>query len=149
MAQVDLAHLAQDIARELSPRAVAQKVDLGYEGDEHAWMQGSAVLLREAVTNLIDNALRYGVNRDANNEPTITVSVHQLDGHVELVVEDNGLGLSDSHREQVFERFWRSSDLPGGCGLGLSIVQEIARRHSGEARATSVTPHGLRLTLHF
>ena len=149
MAQVDLAHLAQDVARELSPRAVALKVDLGYEGHEHAWMQGSAVLLREAVINLIDNALRYGVSREANNEPTITVSVHQHDGHVELAVEDNGPGLTEAQREQVFERFWRSSDLPGGCGLGLSIVHGIARRHNGEARVAAVTPHGLRLSLQF
>lgn len=147
MAPVDLAHLAQDVARELSPRAVAMKVDLGYEGNEHAWVQGSAVLLREAVSNLIDNALRYGVSRDAGNEPTVTVSVHQHQGQVLLEVEDNGPGLSEAQREQVFERFWRGSDLPGGCGLGLAIVQEIARHHRGEAQVTPVAPHGLRVSL--
>jgi len=147
MAPVDLAQLAQDVARELSPRAVAMKVDLGYEGNEHAWVQGSAVLLREAVSNLIDNALRYGVSRDAGNEPTVTVSVHQHQGQVLLAVEDNGPGLSEAQREQVFERFWRGSDLPGGCGLGLAIVQEIARHHRGEAQVTPVAPHGLRVSL--
>ncbi|CAM3670417.1 sensor histidine kinase [Polaromonas hydrogenivorans] len=149
MAQVDLAQLAQDVARELSPRAVTMKVDLGYEGHQHAWMQGSATLLREAVTNLLDNALRYGVSREAGNEPTVTVSVHQHAAHVVLAVEDNGPGLSDAQREHVFERFWRGSDLPGGCGLGLAIVQEIARRHAGEARVTPVAPQGLRVSLHF
>jgi len=149
MTRVDLAQLAQDVARELSPRAVALKVDLGYEGDQHAWMQGSATLLREAVTNLIDNALRYGVSREAGNEPTVTVSVHQHADHVVLAVEDNGPGLSEAQREHVFERFWRGSDLPGGCGLGLALVQEIARRHGGEARVTLVAPQGLRVSLHF
>jgi len=149
MTRVDLAQLAQDVARELSPRAVALKVDLGYEGDQHAWMQGSATLLREAVTNLIDNALRYGVSREAGNEPTVTVSVHQHADHVVLAVEDNGPGLSEAQREHVFERFWRGSDLPGGCGLGLALVQEIARRHVGEARVTPVAPQGLRVSLHF
>lgn len=149
MTQVDLAQLAQDVARELSPRAVTMKVDLGYEGHQHAWMQGSATLLREAVTNLIDNALRYGMSREAGSEPTVTVSVHQHAAHVVLAVEDNGPGLSDAQREHVFERFWRGSDLSGGCGLGLAIVQEIARRHGGEARVTPVAPQGLRVSLHF
>ena len=147
MAPVDLAHLAQEVARELSPRAIALKVDLGYEGDEHAWVDGSALLLREAITNLIDNALRYGVRREAGNEPTVTLSVQQLEGQVLLAVEDNGPGLSDAQREHVFERFWRASDLPGGCGLGLAIVQEIARHHRGEAQVAPVVPHGLRVSL--
>jgi len=149
MARVDLAQLAQDVARELSPRAIALKVDLGYEGDPHAWMQGSATLLREAVSNLIDNALRYGVSREAGNEPTVTVSVRRHADHVALAVEDNGPGLSDAQREHVFERFWRGSDLPGGCGLGLALVQEIARRHGGEARVTTAPTQGFRVSLRF
>jgi two-component system sensor histidine kinase TctE len=47
----------------------------------------------------------------------------------------------------VFQRFWRASELPGGCGLGLAIVSEIARRHGGEATAENMQPHGLRITL--
>lgn len=149
MARVDLAQLAQDVARELSPRAVAMKVDLGYEGDQHAWMRGSSLLLREAVSNLIDNALRYGVSREAGKEPTVTVSVYNHADRVELGVEDNGPGLTESQRERVFERFWRGSELPGGCGLGLALVQAIARRHGGEARVGPATPQGLRISLHF
>lgn len=149
MAQVDIAQLAQDIARELSPRAVAMKVDLGYEGQAHATMQGSATLLREAVMNLIDNALRYGVSSQAGSEPTVTVSVHQEAAHLVLAVEDNGLGLNQAQREHVFERFWRGSDLPGGCGLGLAIVQEIAQRHSGQVSVTQAQPQGLRVSLQF
>jgi two-component system sensor histidine kinase TctE len=147
MAQVDLAQLAQDVARELSPRAVAMKVDLGYEGQAHAVLQGSATLLREAVINLIDNALRYGVCNRVGNEPTVTVSVHQDVARLVLTVEDNGAGLTQAQREHVFERFWRSSDLPGGCGLGLAIVQEIAHRHGGEVRVTPAEPQGLRVSL--
>ena len=148
MAEVDLASLAQDVARELSPRAVALKVDLGYEGAAHAWVRGSGVLLREALANLIDNALRYGVSDvPAGEEPTVTVSVQQVNGDCVLAIEDNGLGLSEAQRDQAFERFWRGSEMPGGCGLGLSIVQEIARRHGGTARVLSVQPQGLRVEL--
>ena len=60
-----------------------------------------------------------------------------------LEVEDNGVGLSEDQHAHVFERFWRASDLPGGCGLGLAIVAEIARRHGGVASAHAVAPQGL------
>ena len=56
---LDLADLAREVAREWTPKAMAAGVDLGYEGDEHRPIQGDAVQLREALANLIDNALRY------------------------------------------------------------------------------------------
>jgi two-component system sensor histidine kinase TctE len=77
----------------------------------------------------------------------VTVSVQKKGTQVALTVEDNGPGLSEAQREHVFERFWRGSDLPGGCGLGLAIVQEIARHHQGEAQVTALEPQGLRVTL--
>jgi two-component system sensor histidine kinase TctE len=149
MSRLDLAHLAKDTARELSPKAVGLKVDLGYEGEAHAWMMGSALLLREAISNLIDNALRYGITHDAHVTPTITVRVHVSNSQVSLIVEDNGPGLSDTQREQAFDRFWRGSDLPGGCGLGLSIVQEISKRHGGEVSLGQAGTHGLCVILKF
>ena len=147
LSPVDLAHLAKDTARELSPRAVNLHVDLGYEGVAHAWVMGSALLLREAISNLIDNALRYGLAPDDQTTPTITVRVDTQETEVILMVEDNGAGLNEAQREQAFERFWRGSELPGGCGLGLSIVQQIAKRHQGEAYVSAVSPQGLRVTL--
>jgi two-component system sensor histidine kinase TctE len=62
-------------------------------------------------------------------------------------VEDNGPGLSDEDRAHVFQRFWRASEQPGGCGLGLAIVREIARRHGGDATVEPVAPRGLRVVL--
>ena len=147
MGEVDLAQLAKDVARELSPRAVSLKVDLGYEGDEHAWMQGSSILLREAIHNLIDNALRYGVDASNHVDATVTVRVQSQDADLVLTVEDNGPGLNHAQLDQLFERFWRGSELPGGCGLGLSIVREIAKRHGGDAVATPMTPQGLSIRL--
>lgn len=147
MAEVDLAQLTKEVARELSPRAIHLNVDLGYEGDENAWIHGSAVLLREAIHNLLDNALRYGVDKQSTPSSTVTVRVREQLNEVILSVEDNGLGLSEVQHQQLFERFWRASELPGGCGLGLSIVREIARRHGGDAIATPMTPHGLRVIL--
>ena len=64
-----------------------------------------------------------------------------------LEVEDNGPGLSAAELAHVFERFWRASELPGGCGLGLAIVQEIAQRHGGTVQVANVLPRGLRVRM--
>ncbi len=140
---LDLAELARDVAREWTPRAMAAGVDLGYEGVEHLPLDGDALQLREALANLIDNALRY-----TPRGSSVTLRVTARGSGAELAVEDNGPGLTDEEMAHVFQRFWRASELPGGCGLGLAIVREIARRHGGDAVVERATPHGLRVVLH-
>ena len=139
---LDLAALARDVAREWTPRALAAGMDLGYEGDEHLQIAGDALQLREALSNLIDNALRY-----TPRGSSITLRVRQGSDGARLAVEDNGPGLSADDMQHVFQRFWRASERPGGCGLGLAIVQEIAHRHGGEATVQSLRPQGLRIEL--
>ncbi|MFP8779530.1 sensor histidine kinase [Hydrogenophaga sp. RWCD_12] len=139
---LDLAALAREVAREWTPRAVAAGVDLGFEGAQHRTVQGDALQLREAMANLIDNALRYTPRGSA-----VTLKVEADGEATRLLVEDNGPGLSEADMAHVFQRFWRASEHPGGCGLGLAIVSEIARRHGGQARAESVSPQGFRVVL--
>jgi two-component system sensor histidine kinase TctE len=143
MQPLDLAALAREVARDWAGRALALGTDLGYEGDEQRIVQGQPLLLREALNNLIDNALHYA-------GPGATVTVHVSagpNGWAELVVEDDGPGVAQQHFADLFSRFWRGSDQAGGCGLGLSIVEEIALRHGGRAVAEPVRPHGLRAGL--
>lgn len=135
---LDAALLAREVAREWTPRAVAAGVDLGYEGEDTLTVPGDKLLLREVLNNLIDNALRY-----AGRGATVTLRTRAQEGHCLLEVEDNGPGLEPAELAHVFERFWRASTLPGGCGLGLAIVAEIAQRHRGSARAHAVQPRGL------
>lgn len=139
---LDVAALAREVAREWTPRAVKQHIDLGYDGADHLMVAGEALLLHEALSNLIDNALTYA---GAGSE--VTLSARALEGQVVLEVQDNGVGLSTQDLPHVFDRFWRASELPGGCGLGLAIVKEIAQRHGGSAVALAALPHGLRVQL--
>ena len=139
---LDVAALAREVAREWTPRALKAGVDLGFEGADHLHVAGEALLLREALSNLIDNALSYA---GAGSE--VTLRVQAKDTQVVLEVADNGPGLSPDELPHVFERFWRASTLPGGCGLGLAIVAEVAQRHGGEARVRQVQPHGLSVQL--
>jgi two-component system sensor histidine kinase TctE len=139
---LDVASLAREVAREWTPRALKAGIDLGYEGADHLMVAGEAFLLREALNNLIDNALRY-----AGTGSEVTLSVQVQGRQVVLEVADNGPGLSEQDFPHVFERFWRASDVPGGCGLGLAIVAEIAQRHGGQAQVLAARPRGLRVQL--
>jgi two-component system sensor histidine kinase TctE len=140
---LDVAGLAREIAREWTPRALAAGIDLGFEGDDSLMIDGEKLLLREALSNLIDNAILY-----SGKGSMVTLRCTQSAGQALIEVEDNGPGLTDAELEHVFERFWRASELPGGCGLGLAIVAEISQRHNGSATAVRVEPHGLRVALH-
>ena len=139
---VELLAMARQLTAELVPRALRAGIDLGL--DETALapvrVQGEELLLREVLSNLIDNALRY-----AGPGAAVTVGVQIADGQACLSVEDNGPGLAEADRERVFGRFVRATDSGNGCGLGLAIVKEIVERHDGQVRLESVLPHGLRV----
>ena len=142
---VDCGRLVQQAAADWVPRALAAGCDLGVEVvHDGLKVQGVELLLREAVVNLIDNAVRY-----AGSGATITVKLRRALDDVWIDVEDNGPGLASDLRERAFERFVRGATTGEGCGLGLAIVREIAERHGGSAELLPAAPHGCiaRLTL--
>lgn len=124
-ARLDLAQLARDQAMHWVPLALEKQIDLGYEGEESAYILGDADSLGEMLGNLVDNAIRY--------TPTggqVTVAVHQDSAAILLEVCDNGPGIEPQHRELVFERFYRIlGNGQSGSGLGLAIVHEVVKRH--------------------
>jgi len=124
---LDLRRLAHEVTAEMVKRALNAGVDLGFdepEGDAASapvMVRGIALLLREALVNLIDNAIRY-----AGRGATVTVRVRARGALVHVEVEDNGPGVPEAERERVFERFVRATHDGTGCGLGLAIVREFA-----------------------
>lgn len=122
-----LAGLVAEVARACVPAAAARDIDLGVERAEaDAWVVGDAVLLRETVKNLIDNAVRYG-----RPGGVINLRVDADDDRVALEVEDDGPGIPAVERERVFERFYRVAGSGEGSGLGLAIVRDVVERHGG------------------
>jgi two-component system sensor histidine kinase TctE len=122
---LDLARLARETTIEMSPRALARSIDLGYEGEDSMLATGNAVLLRELVLNLLDNALRY-----IPSPGRVTVRVLRQDARPLLEVEDDGPGIPAEERRHLTERFHRSHGAGSdGAGLGLAIVAGIAARH--------------------
>lgn len=133
---LDFTTLVAEIARRFAPKALSERIEIHLNAPEQAiCVAGNAILLREAIENLIDNSLRYGAVKDSEIRLTL-----ESDGHaVTLLVEDDGPGIPKEAAEQVFERFVRLPQQGGqkfqksGCGLGLAIVRSVAATHGGTA----------------
>nr|WP_259371829.1 sensor histidine kinase [Caldimonas mangrovi] len=142
----DIRKLVRDLTAEQVPRALHVGVDLGYDDSQPESLEilGNGLLIREALLNLIDNAVRY-----AGRGAAVTVRTRRDDRHAVVEIEDDGPGLpADPHiHERVFERFVRATHEGSGCGLGLAIVKEIVERHAGTVHLSPVRPHGLRATV--
>jgi two-component system sensor histidine kinase TctE len=149
-APLDFANLVREEVSARVPDAVAKGIDLGYHGLEHGiTLVGDAILLREMLGNLIDNASRYG---NHGNGAVITVGLHASAGEgCTLSVQDNGPGVAPELIPRLGERFFRAvGNGHEGSGLGLAIVREIAERHGAElAIANHTDPHGLRVEIRF
>lgn len=119
--ELDVADLARGVADRHGVRVEAEPLVV----------RGDALRLEQALTNMVDNALRYGGGN-------VTVTAEQVDGHVELHVLDDGPGFPAEFVGRAFERFSRADPASAdGSGLGLAIVGAIARAHGGEAHAVN------------
>ena len=147
---VDLIGIVSETIEEHLPSALERRHDLGFEGPSGSpcFVRGDALLLRELLSNLIDNAVRYSPDGGA-----ITVSIDRdIDsGRYTLAVSDTGPGISADERERVFEPFYRGADVVGpGTGLGLAIVRTIAAVHGATVSLASASQgKGLRVTVEF
>lgn len=142
--EVPLHDLVEESASIFIDRALARNIDLGFD-IAPAHCEGIRWMLREALGNLIDNALRY-----TPAGGSVTVSSGVRGGRPFLAVEDNGPGIPETERGRVCDRFYRIPGASGdGCGLGLAIVREIAQLHSGELELAEADGGGLRIALSF
>jgi two-component system sensor histidine kinase TctE len=126
---LELGALARDTVHDWVQASFSAGIDLGYEpAAQEVPIAGNAVMLREMLSNLIDNALRYTPRGGA-----VTVRVRASGEQALLEVEDNGPGIPAAERSHVFERFYRIlGSNAEGSGLGLAIVREVAQQHGAE-----------------
>ncbi len=126
---VDLAALARAVVQDWVQASFAHQIDIGFEQpDDPLDIAGNPLMLRELLSNLIDNALRY-----TPAGGSVTVRVRREGEAAMLEVEDTGPGIAPAERTRVFERFYRIlGSGAAGSGLGLAIVREIAQQHGAE-----------------
>jgi signal transduction histidine kinase len=127
--QVNANELADEVVEFYSPAAEVKDVTLSFASNGPVLVSGDPTLLAQAVGNLIDNALKY-----AGVRGSVKVAVQQrADGSVEICVADDGPGIPDTEKPKVAQRFYRGDASRGtpGVGLGLSLVQAVAKLHGG------------------
>jgi signal transduction histidine kinase len=127
--RVDAAAVAAEVVEFYEPAAEQKGVVFSFQAAGEAAVAGDPVLLAQAVSNLIDNSLKSVPDRGA-----ISVRVgRRADGAVEIAVADNGPGIDDADKPKAAERFFRGDASRGtpGVGLGLSIVDAVAKLHGG------------------
>jgi two-component system, OmpR family, sensor histidine kinase TctE len=142
---VDLQMLVENVVEEFFDRAEGKGIDLGAETAAVS-LQGSSWLLRESISNLVDNAIAY-----TPRGGTVTVACGISNERTYIEVSDDGPGIPSDERRRVLQRFYRVKDAAGhGCGLGLAIVDEISQLHG--AHLSIDVPdagHGTRVRITF
>jgi two-component system phosphate regulon sensor histidine kinase PhoR len=133
---VSLPQVVDKVLADFKTRTLAKRVTLKNE-TPNLRVRGDAHRLEQVLTNLVDNAIKYG-----RSEGTVLVGARMQDHEsVETWVSDDGPGIPAESLERIFERFYRvdkaRSREQGGTGLGLSIVKHIIQSHGGRAWATS------------
>jgi len=134
---VDVAGAAREVWATLAERAAARGTRFDLKVDAAAaTIEADPDALRQVLTNLVDNSLRY-----VGAAGVVTVVARGHEGGVELSVRDNGVGITSDHLPRIFERFYRAdpsrSREEGGTGLGLSIVKHLVEAHGGRVSAES------------
>ena len=107
-------------------------------------VRGDAARLRQVLTNLIDNAIKY-----SPAGAVVEVEASERDGRLEISVTDHGTGIAGENQAAIFEKFGRlgGPDAKPGTGLGLYIARSIAEAHGGSVSVTSSLGAGARFTL--
>jgi two-component system sensor histidine kinase CreC len=143
--RIEVSALLAEAAAALRPAFEAGRVALAVAGGTGLWLRGERVLLREALVNLLQNALDF-----VPAGGTVTLRAEAASARVALVVEDTGPGVPDFALPRVFERFYSLPRPRSGrksTGLGLSLVREIAHLHGGEVELANRPEGGARATL--
>ena len=136
--RLELVSLVESVADEMAETGLNVSAD----SSGPVIIDGDPIGLRRLVTNLIDNAVKFGGSAQAR--------VYSREGCAVVEVDDDGPGVPESERERVFEPFHRGepsrSRETGGAGLGLAVVRSIARAHGGDAVLENRAEGGLRAT---
>ena len=135
---LDLAHLAAAAAEFYAPAAELKNIRLTLHAGSPLEVSGDPILIAQALSNLIDNALKF-----TPDGGLIDVTIRRrADGFADIAVTDNGPGIEDAEKTKVVERFYRGDASRGtpGVGLGLSLVQAVAKLHGSNLELSDGHP---------
>jgi signal transduction histidine kinase len=147
--RVQFPDLIESVIQSYRPQAVNKQIALEVEvADDLEPVEIDPTLIRQAIANLVDNAIKY-----TSAGGNVIVSAHQQKGNQYLSVKDDGLGIAPTDQARLFERFYRARRQETlnikGTGLGLAIVKSIVQQHGGDVGVESRLGDGSTFTLHF
>ncbi|MBL3524811.1 two-component system sensor histidine kinase CreC [Serratia plymuthica] len=140
LAPLAMATLVSQAVAGKEAQAAQRGVVLQVDALEAITLTGDGLLISQALTNLLDNALDFTPPGGA-----VSVCGERRESHYFITVSDNGSGIPDYALDKVFERFYSlaRADKPKSSGLGLNFVQEVARLHRGGIQLYNRQPHGV------
>lgn len=129
--------IIEQVISDLQMQAQQKKIQLTTQiPDRVSMLQADPALLRQALQNLVDNAIKF-----TPNEGNVTICIQSSEERVIFEVRDTGIGISPMDQARIFDKFYRGpqqiSSEPHGSALGLAIVKSIAERHNGQVRVES------------
>ncbi len=147
LTEENLKMVAQSAVTLCQVKAKAKQIDVCVECDEKINAKINALLLEQALVNLIDNAIKY-----SSEKSKVIVRIEKKSDELLMMVQDQGCGIAAEHLPRLFERFYRvdkgRSRQLGGTGLGLAIVKHIARAHNGSVSVDSIPQKGSTFVVH-
>lgn len=137
---LDISHILKQTFSAKEAQAVSRGICLQLKNADSAILTGDGLLLSQALTNLIDNALDFTPLGGA-----VILSGERHEGEYLITVEDNGSGIPDYAQEKIFDRFYSlpRADSPKSTGLGLNFVREVAAIHRGRISLENRLPQGV------
>jgi signal transduction histidine kinase len=144
--KIPLSDVVEKSVETLRPLAEKRGIEIRYRATDPMMIECDPLKLRQAINNLVDNAIKY---TRSSGHVDATTRRNGQEAHV--VIADDGVGMSEEHLAHIFERFYRvdkaRSRGTGGTGLGLHIVRRIALMHGGRVEVTSREGSGSVFTL--
>jgi signal transduction histidine kinase len=136
LAEIDLGELIGDTIKTARDQRHLDEAAIRFSlPDERIKIIGDKAELQSAITNLLDNAIKY-----SNGDVKISVRLKSGAKYAEVYIKDNGIGIARADLKRIFKRFYRvpnAESTAKGTGLGLAIVREIVEKHGGRVRAES------------
>lgn len=122
--------ILKEIREEYLP--IADKKGLQLEvGKEIIAIKCDRELIKLAISNLVSNAIKF------TQKGNVSIDLRSLDGHIQIIVSDTGIGMDEETKKHIFERFYKADPNAPGTGIGLTIVKEIIEKHKGKIEVES------------
>ncbi len=146
MQSFDVNSCVHDVVDSLANYPNREKVNIIFEDDLSVIFTSSEKLFRSILQNLVENSIKY--HRYRNNTPYIKISAKSWRGGIEVVVKDNGEGMSKTVLDRAFDMFYRGSNTSSGSGLGLFIVKSNIEKLGGDMKVKSKIDYGTEIKIY-